>query len=55
MSEISLDNAVGELVTKYPELRAAMEAKKHINESVEAGREYVKAYIEFVQDRFHRN
>jgi hypothetical protein len=25
-----------------------MEAKKHINESVEAGREYVKAYIEFV-------
>ncbi len=24
------------------------EAKKHINESVEAGREYVKAYVEFV-------
>jgi len=35
----------------------ALEAKKHQNESVQAGREYVEAYIEFTHyvERLHRD
>jgi hypothetical protein len=34
-----------------------LETKKHINESVDAGREYVEAYVEFVHyvERLHND
>lgn len=49
----SIDNLVKEVSTHITNgirkhFNRVMEKKKHMNESVEAGREYVEAYVEFI-------